>query len=290
MASSGTHGATRVPRSFGDDSAMNTPQRRFEGSGVVVTGAAQGMGLGISELFLAEGAGVIGFDRNEEKLLAESSRLGDRFVPFVGDVSVHDDCTAAVRACIERFDAIDVMCAHTGVADPVPLLEMTDEHWRRHLAVNVDGVMFCTVEAARAMVDGGRSGAIVCTASINAWFVEETMAAYNVTKAAVWTFVRSAAIDLARHGIRVNGVAPGVVDTPLAKFVVQNPVLAPDYLKSIPLERFALPRDVANCVLFLASEEAAYITGQTIVIDGGQTLGIRVDLEQAVEETGGDDG
>lgn len=269
---------------------MNTSQRRFEGSGVVVTGAAQGMGLGIGELFLAEGAGVIGFDRNEEKLLAEASRLGDRFVPFVGDVSVHNDCTGAVRACIERFDAIDVMCAHTGVADPVPLLEMTDEHWRRHLAVNVDGVMFCTVEAARAMVDAGRSGAIVCTASINAWFVEETMAAYNVTKAAVWTFVRSAAIDLARHGIRVNGVAPGVVDTPLAKFVVQNPVLAPDYLKSIPLERFALPRDVANCVLFLASEEAAYITGQTIVIDGGQTLGIRVDLGQAVEETGGDDG
>jgi NAD(P)-dependent dehydrogenase (short-subunit alcohol dehydrogenase family) len=264
---------------------VNTPQRRFEGRGVVVTGAAQGMGLGISERFLAEGGGVIGLDRNQEKLRAEASRLGDLFVPYVGDVSVHDDCTGAVQACIERFGAIDVMCAHTGVAEPVPLLEMTDAHWRRHLAVNVDGVMFCTVEAARAMVGAGRPGTIICTASINAWFVEETMAAYNVTKAAVWTFVRSAAIDLARHGIRVNGVAPGVVDTPLAKFVVQNPVLAPDYLKTIPLERFALPRDVANCVLFLASEEAAYITGQTIVIDGGQTLGIRVDLEHALEET-----
>jgi NAD(P)-dependent dehydrogenase (short-subunit alcohol dehydrogenase family) len=163
---------------------------------------------------------------------------------------------------------------------------MTDEHWHRHMAVNVDGVMFCTVEAARAMVAAGRPGAIVCTTSINAWFVEETHAVYNVTKAAVWTLIRSAAIDLARHGIRVNGVAPGVADTPLAELVVHNEHLAPHYLKTIPLGRFAQPVDVANCALFLASDEAAYVTGQTIVIDGGQTLGIPGDLEQAAAGTG----
>jgi NAD(P)-dependent dehydrogenase (short-subunit alcohol dehydrogenase family) len=261
---------------------------RFAGNGVVVTGAAQGIGLAIAERFLEEGAGVVAFDRNGDTLADGAARLGDRYVPFIGDVSEHDDCARAVASCVERFSAIDVMCAHTGIADPMPLLEMTDEHWRRHLAVNVDGAMFCTVEAARAMVAAGRPGSIICTASINAWFVEETMAVYNVTKAAVWAFIRSAAIDLARHGIRVNGVAPGVVDTPLAAFVVQNPTLAPQYLKTIPLERFATPLDVANCVLFLASEEAAYVTGQTIVIDGGQTLGIRVDLEQAVAETSGE--
>jgi NAD(P)-dependent dehydrogenase (short-subunit alcohol dehydrogenase family) len=191
-----------------------------------------------------------------------------------------------VAACVERFGAINVMCAHTGIADPLPLLDMTDEHWHRHMAVNVDGVMFCTVEAARAMVAAGRPGAIVCTTSINAWFVEETHAVYNVTKAAVWTLIRSAAIDLARHGIRVNGVAPGVADTPLAELIVHNEHLAPRYLKTIPLGRFAQPVDVANCALFLASDEAAYVTGQTIVIDGGQTLGIRGDLEQAAEDTG----
>jgi NAD(P)-dependent dehydrogenase (short-subunit alcohol dehydrogenase family) len=189
-----------------------------------------------------------------------------------------------VAACVERFGAIDVMCAHTGIADPLPLLDMTDEHWHRHMAVNVDGVMFCTVEAARAMVAADRPGSIVCTTSINAWFVEETHAVYNVTKAAVWTFIRSAAMDLARHGIRVNGVAPGVADTPLAELVVHNEQLAPRYLETIPLGRFAQPVDVANCALFLASDEAAYVTGQTIVIDGGQTLGIRGDLEQAGED------
>jgi NAD(P)-dependent dehydrogenase (short-subunit alcohol dehydrogenase family) len=259
---------------------------RFAGKGVVITGAAQGIGLGMAERFLAEGAGVVAFDRNAAKLTLQAARLGDRYVPFTGDVSVHDDCRAAVAACVERFGAIDVMCAHTGIADPLPLLEETDEHWRRHMAVNVDGVMFCTVEAARAMVAAGRPGAIVCTSSINAWFVEETMAVYNVTKAAVWAFVRSAAIDLARHGIRVNGVAPGVADTPLAALVVRNEQLAPQYLKSIPLGRFAQPVDIANAALFLASDEAAYVTGQTIVIDGGQTLGIPGELEKPPEEEG----
>jgi NAD(P)-dependent dehydrogenase (short-subunit alcohol dehydrogenase family) len=152
--------------------------------------------------------------------------------------------------------------------------------------VNVDGTMYLTRAAARAMVDAGSAGAVVCTTSINAWFVEETHAVYNVTKAAVWNFVRSAAMDLARHGIRVNGVAPGVVDTPIAELVVHNPELAPRYLKTIPLGRFGQPSDVAAAVLFLASSDAAYITGQVVVVDGGQTLGIPGDLEQAAEATG----
>ncbi len=108
----------------------------------------------------------------------------------------------------------------------------------------------------------------------------------DVTKAAVWTFIRSAAMDFARYGIRVNGVAPGVVDTPIAALVVHNPELAPQYLKSIPLGRFGQPADVANAVAFLASDDASYITGHTIVVDGGQTLGIPGDLEFAAE-TGG---
>jgi 3-oxoacyl-[acyl-carrier protein] reductase len=250
----------------------------FVGKGVVVTGAAQGIGLGIVRRFLDEGASVIAIDRNADQLESATSSLGERCVPFVGDISVHDDCRRAVLQCVTQFGHIDVMCAHAGIADPLGLLEMTDEHWRRHLSVNVDGTMYCVVEAARAMAESN-GGAIVCTSSINAWFVEETHAVYNVTKAAVWALVRSAAIDLARHGIRVNGVAPGVADTPLAELVVHNAELAPQYLKSIPLGRFAQPVDIADCVAFLASDQASYITGQTIVIDGGQTLGIPGTLE-----------
>jgi 3-oxoacyl-[acyl-carrier protein] reductase len=97
----------------------------------------------------------------------------------------------------------------------------------------------------------------------------------------VYAITRSAAIDLGRYGIRVNAVAPGVVDTPIAELVVHNPELAPRYLRTIPLGRFGEPRDVANAVLFLASDEASYITGHMLVLDGGQTLGITGDLENA---------
>jgi NAD(P)-dependent dehydrogenase (short-subunit alcohol dehydrogenase family) len=247
---------------------------RFEGQAVVVTGAAQGIGLGIVTRFLDEGAGVIAFDRNGDQLAGAVAGLGPRCVAFTGDVSVRDDCRRAVRQCVAEFGRIDVMCAHAGIADPLGLLEMTDEHWRRHMAVNVDGTMACVVEAALAMKTAGGGGSIICTTSINAWFVEETHAVYNVTKAAVWALVRSAAIDLARYNIRVNGVAPGVADTPLAALVTRDPVLGPEYLKTIPLGRFAQPADIAAAVAFLASPDAAYITGQNLVLDGGQTLGI----------------
>jgi NAD(P)-dependent dehydrogenase (short-subunit alcohol dehydrogenase family) len=259
---------------------------RFAGKAVVVTGAAQGIGRGLVNAFLGEGAAVVAFDKQDRV----SELAGERCAPLVGDVSVRDDCRRAVELCVEWFGAIDVMCAHTGIAEPMPLLEMTEEHWGRHLAVNVNGIMFCTVEAARAMVAADRPGAVVCTSSINAWFVEETHAVYNVTKAAVWTFIRSAAMDFARHGIRVNGVAPGVVDTPIAALVVHNEQLAPEYLKTIPLGRFGQPEDIANAVMFLASDDASYVTGQTLVIDGGQTLGIPGDLGEAAEATGWEGG
>lgn len=256
---------------------------RFANKGVVVTGAGQGIGRELVRAFLAEDAHVVAVDINPVTI----ANLKDgQCVPFLGDISSRDDCRRAVQLCVSRFGSIDVMCAHAGIAEPAPLLDMTDDHWRRHMSANVDGVMFCAVEAAKAMIAGNHTGSIVCTSSVNAWFVEETHAVYNVTKAAVWNFVRSAAIDFARYRIRVNGVAPGIIDTPVAELVIRNPDLAEHYLQMIPLGRFGEPADVANLVLFLASEAASYITGQTIVVDGGQTLGISGDLAGAARSTG----
>jgi 3-oxoacyl-[acyl-carrier protein] reductase len=154
-----------------------------------------------------------------------------------------------------------------------PLLEIDDANWQSILAVNLTGTFLCTQEAARVMARMG-GGAIVVTASTNAFWVEANMAAYNASKGGVVAFVRTAALDLARFGIRVNAVEPGVVRTPLATFVTEVPAAAADYLRRIPLNRFAEPGDVADAVLFLASSEAAYITGQTLVLDGGLTLGL----------------
>ena len=254
---------------------------RFAGRAAVVTGGAQGIGRAVAAGLVGEGAGVVIVDVDGDLAGQTAGELGCEAV--VGDVSKRQDVRRAVEACLDRFGRLDAMVAHAGVAYPRPLLDLDDDEWRRQMAVNVDGVFYCTQEAARTMVARRSGGAIVITSSINAFHVEETMAAYNTSKGAVANFVRSAAIDLGRHGIRVNAVAPGVVNTRIAALVIEDPVLSQQYLRTMPLGRFGEPVDIANGVLFLASDEAAYITGQSLVIDGGQTLGITGDLVDAAE-------
>src|SRR5690348_6578619 len=203
---------------------------RHEGRAAVVTGAAQGIGRAICARLIADGARVVAVDVNAAKLTATTEALGPACVPVVADVSVEADCARAVATCVERFGRIDVLAAHAGIAQPRPFLDIDAAHWRRHQEVNVDGALYCAVHAARAMVAAGRGGVIVYTASINGFHVEQTMTAYNVSKGALLTLVRSTAIDLGGYGIRANGVAPGVVDTPIAELVVHNDQLAPAYL------------------------------------------------------------
>jgi 3-oxoacyl-[acyl-carrier protein] reductase len=254
----------------------------FAGKAVIVTGAAQGIGRTIAEQFLKQGARVLIFDL-DEKLARETARQlspdGELVKSIGGDVSRRADVHRAVETCVECFGRLDVMVAHAGIADATPLLELNDASWQRVMDVNLTGVFLCTQEAGRVMARSG-GGTVVVTASTNAFWVESNLAHYNTSKGGVVAFVRSAAIDLARYGIRVNAVAPGVVLTRIAAWVTEDPVLAAEYLKHIPLNRFAETIDVAKTVLFLASSESAYITGQTIVLDGGQTLGIMVDAPE----------
>jgi NAD(P)-dependent dehydrogenase (short-subunit alcohol dehydrogenase family) len=255
---------------------------RFVGKVALVTGAARGIGRAIAERFAAEGAAVVIFDINGDEAARTAHALGaqGQTVEAVGgDVAVRDDVRRAVGVCVERFGRLDVLVAHAGIADFQPLLEIDEQSWRRILDVNLTGVFLCTQEAGRVMARAG-GGAIVATASTNAFWVESNGAHYNASKGGVIAFVRSAALDLAPYGIRVNAVAPGVVRTPLAAWVTEDPANAAEYLKHIPLKRFAETSDVANAVLFLASDEAAYITGQHIVLDGGQTLGITLPAPQ----------
>ena len=250
----------------------------FAGKGVMVTGAARGIGLAIASRFVADGATVVLFDLDADEVAAAAAALGPRASAVAGDVSRRADVRRGVDACLAAAGRIDVCIAHAGIAAVKPLLELDDRSWQHVLDVNLTGAFLCTQEAAREMVGRG-SGAIVITSSINGFHVERGMSVYNTSKGGVDAFVRSAAMDLGPLGIRVNAVAPGVVNTRIAKFVIEDPVLGPQYLRTIPLGRFGEPQDVASLARFLASDEAAYLTGQTVVLDGGQTLGIALEAD-----------
>jgi NAD(P)-dependent dehydrogenase (short-subunit alcohol dehydrogenase family) len=255
----------------------------FADQAAVVTGAAQGIGRGIAERLVADGAHVVLFDIDGDLVGETAAALGDRAMAVAGDVARRADVARAVTACTDAFGRLDLMVAHAGISHGDPLLDLDDATWDRVMGVNLFGTFYCTQEAGRAMVAGGHGGSIVITSSINSFYVEENLSAYNTSKGAIDAFIRSAAMDLARHGIRVNGVSPGVVNTRISRWVIEDPVLGPRYLKTIPIRRFGEPADIAGVVSFLASDDAGYVTGQTLVIDGGQTLGIPLDDAPTVE-------
>jgi len=250
--------------------------KRFEGKVALVTGGAHGIGRAVVEMLLAEGARVVAADVEEGPLHAAVAALapgGGSLRAVAGDISRREDARRMVTACTDGFGRLDVLVANAAVTDSQPLLDIEDGRWQRMLDVNVTGTFFCVQEAARVMARQG-GGAIVVTASTNAFWVESELGAYNTSKGGVVALMRSAAIDLAPLGIRVNAVEPGVVRTRFASFVVDNPAESAWYLEKIPLHRFAEPADVAHAILFLASSEADYITGQALILDGGLTLGL----------------
>jgi NAD(P)-dependent dehydrogenase (short-subunit alcohol dehydrogenase family) len=255
--------------------------KRLANKVALVTGGAQGIGKAIARKFLDEGAKVVAADIDGgllEKTVAELSARGPvQAVP--GDISRRPDVRRMVQACLDSHGRLDVLAANAGITDFQPLLEIEDARWRRVLEVNLQGTFYCIQEAGRAMARQG-GGAIVVTASTNAFWMESNLAAYNTSKGAIIALMRSAAIDLAEFHIRANAVEPGVVRTRLAKAVEDNPQEAANYLRYIPMNRFCEAEEVASAVAFLASEEASYITGQALVLDGGTTSGMRLAMPQ----------
>ena len=251
----------------------------MEGKNAVVTGGAQGIGRGVAERFLRAGAAVLLVDVEGEPLRRAAEELtstGGLCEAIEADVSQRDQVRSAVEACVERFGRLDVLSANAGIAGVKPFMELEDEEWRRMLDVNLTGTFYCMQEAARPMVEAGR-GSIVLTTSTNAFWVESGTAHYSASKGGLVTLMRTAALDLAPYGIRVNAVAPGIVQTRLSQFLTEHPVEGPAYLQRIPLRRFAQPADIAEAVLFLASDAAAYITGEQIVVDGGVSVGVPIE-------------
>jgi len=253
---------------------------RLAGRAGVVTGGSRGIGLAIARRLLDEGARLVvtstsaqGADRAAELLAA-----GDRVRVLVSDAAVRADVQDAVQTCLTAFGRLDLAVANAGVERSARLLDVTDEDWDAVFDVNLRGAFLLTQVAARVMVGGagGAGGRIVLVASTNAHAPEAGSAAYNVSKAGVVGLTRAAALELAASGVCVNAVGPGLVRTDMTSSTVDDPAAAAWYLDHIPTRRFGTPQDVAAAVAFLVSDDAAWITGHHLVVDGGQTIGLDV--------------
>jgi NAD(P)-dependent dehydrogenase (short-subunit alcohol dehydrogenase family) len=246
----------------------------------LVTGAANGIGRAIAERFAREGMKLALVDLDAEGVKAAAEELSSQaeVAHFAADISSREQVVAAVRGAVDRFGRLDVVAANAAIGDGQPFLDVSEKSWRRVIDINLTGTFFTVQESARAMVETG-GGSIVVTSSTNAWYVESNLAPYNASKGGVVALMRSAAQDLAKFNIRVNAVEPSMVKT-RAAFITTDPVGGPEYLKRVPMGRFAETSEIASVVAFLASDEASYMTGQALVIDGGLTLGVEMPLPQ----------
>ncbi|MCB2016108.1 MAG: SDR family oxidoreductase [Hydrogenophaga sp.] len=240
-----------------------------------VTGAARGIGLSMARWFLQKGHRVAVIDNDAPTLTATEAELRgelgtngeDRLLVIHGDVSVPEQVMDSVRRIEQVFGRLDALVNNAGVATFKPIGETTFEEWRWVMATNLDGAFLCTQAAAPLMLRNG-GGAVVNIASISGLRASTLRAAYGTSKAALIHLTKQQAVEYGNAGIRVNAIAPGPVETEMAK-KVHTPAIRADYHDTIPLARYGSLEEIANAVGFLCSPAASYINGQVLAVDGG---------------------
>jgi 2-hydroxycyclohexanecarboxyl-CoA dehydrogenase len=245
---------------------------RMDGKIAIVTGAGRGIGRGIAEKLAAEGATVVATDVDEATAAQTAAAVGLGALGLAADVASRASVDAMVATVREHFGRIDVLVNNAGWDKVGPFVDSDPADWDKIIAINLYGVLHTSKAVLPVMVEQGH-GRVVNLASDAGRVGSSGEAVYSAAKGGVIAFTKTAAREMARHGIGVNCVCPGPTDTALfASVVEENPKLRDALTKAIPLRRLAQPEDLAHAVAFLASDEAAYITGQTLSVSGGLSM------------------
>ncbi len=252
--------------------------RRLVGRSALITGAASGVGRATAKRFAEEGASVLClFDRDAENLAKVAAEVADRDatpIQFAGDVTSEADCQSAIDRTVAEAGALDILLSNAPAHSSADVLEMSVSEWDRVINVNLKASFVLGQRAARAMVASGKGGVILYTASVSALGASMQYAHYGASKAGIVNLAKTMAIELVKHGIRVNAVSPGPLDTPQSLAVLGSEeamARARESWPLVPMNRLGRPEEVAAAFAYLASDDASYVTGLNLVVDGGLT-------------------
>ncbi|HEY8744063.1 MAG TPA: SDR family oxidoreductase [Chloroflexota bacterium] len=246
---------------------------RLENKVAIVTGAGTGIGRAIAIRFAQEGAAVVidyvGAPDNAAQVVQQIEGAGGKALAVEADVSQPDKVQSLIDQAVQKFGRLDILVNNAGVETKIPFLEIPLEVWSRTLAIDLTGPFLCAQAAAKRMVNQGGKGRIINISSVHEDMPMPTNSAYCAAKGGLRMLMRTICVELGPHGITVNNIGPGAIDTPMDAPLKAHPDLMQQLLAEIPVGRMGRTEEIAGLATYLASDEAAYVTGSTYFIDGG---------------------